>query len=298
MNLLCIADVHLKEKKPECRLAEEDWLAIIERKMMYIGEVASDCNVDAVVIAGDIFDGWRGVSFEFFNRCVIWMNYIKSNTKDKKIYTIAGNHDLPEHLYEQIGRTPYQAMCVSGVFTDVYADDTLPFTCMAYTDIKISKSKDILIAHKGLYLENKTYPGVSENAQVGNFVKNCIPANVRLVISGDFHKPFTTTIGSTLVVNCGSIFRLRADQCEFQPVVHIVDTDMMTVVSKKLPLSNPIRRDYIDDRNDRKDELNEIIGSIDGDFEITLNYRDNFKKLTEALPNRSVINSIFERTLQ
>ena len=73
---------------------------------------------------------------------------------------------------------------------------------------------------------------------------------------------------------------------------------MMTVVSKKLPLSNPIRRDYIDDRNDRKEELNEIIGSIDGDFEITLNYRDNFKKLTEALPNRSVINSIFERTLQ
>ena len=80
--------------------------------------------------------------------------------------------------------------------------------------------------------------------------------------------------------------------------MHIVDTDMMTVVSKKLPLSNPIRRDYIDDRNDRKEELNEIIGNIDGDFEITLNYRDNFKKLTEALPNQSVINSIFERTLQ
>ena len=52
--------------------------------------------------------------------------------------------------------------------------------------------------------------------------------------------------------------------------MHIVDTDMMTVVSKKLPLSNPIRRDYIDDRNDRKEELNEIIGNIDGDFEITL----------------------------
>ena len=73
---------------------------------------------------------------------------------------------------------------------------------------------------------------------------------------------------------------------------------MMTVVSKMLPLSNPIRRDYIDDRNDRKEELNEIIGNIDGDFEITLNYRDNFKKLTEALPNRSVIISLFERTLQ
>ena len=298
MKLLCTADIHLKEKKPECRIAEEDWLQVIEQKMARIGEIASDANVDAVVIAGDVFDGWRGVSFEFFNRCVVWMNYIKANTKDKKIYTIAGNHDLPEHLYEQISRTPYQAMCVSGVFTDIYADDTLPFTCMAYTDQSITASKDILVAHKGLYLENKIFPGVSENAQVGNFVKNCIPPNVRLVIAGDFHKPFTTTIGSTLVVNCGSIFRLRADQCEFQPVVHIVDTDMMTVVSKKLPLSNPIRRDYIDDRNDRKEELNEIIGSIDGDFEITLNYRDNFKKLTEALPNQSVINSIFERTLQ
>ena len=58
-------------------------------------------------------------------------------------------------------------MCVSGVFTDIYADDTLPFTCMAYTDQRITASKDILVAHKGLYLENKIFPGVSENAQVG-----------------------------------------------------------------------------------------------------------------------------------
>ena len=70
MKLLCTADIHLKEKKPECRLAEEDWLQVIEQKMARIGEIASDANVDAVVIAGDVFDGWRGVSFEFFNRCV------------------------------------------------------------------------------------------------------------------------------------------------------------------------------------------------------------------------------------
>ena len=55
MKVLCMADLHLSETRPVCR-TDEDW---IEKQEMYLSkvvEIATEEKVDAVVIAGDLFD--------------------------------------------------------------------------------------------------------------------------------------------------------------------------------------------------------------------------------------------------
>ena len=49
MKILALADLHLRENKPECRAEEEDWLKAIEDKIHFIYQTAKENKV--VVIA-------------------------------------------------------------------------------------------------------------------------------------------------------------------------------------------------------------------------------------------------------
>jgi hypothetical protein len=102
-------------------------------------------------------------------------------------------------------------------------------------------------------------------------------------------------VGGVDVINCGSLLRRRADQINYQPVLWILDTDTEEISQEPIPLKNKIRRDYIDNENAREDMLNEIVGSVDGDFEVTLNYRDNFIRMAQELPDAKRMIALFER---
>ena len=81
------------------------------------------------------------------------------------------------------------------------------------------------MAHKGLYLKEKTVPNRAWSGNVEAFVRECLPDTCRLLIAGDYHKPFITDVGGCKVVNCGSLFRLRADQIDYKPEVQVITVD-------------------------------------------------------------------------
>ena len=39
-KILALADLHLKENKPECRDEQEDWIATIDNKIQFIATLA------------------------------------------------------------------------------------------------------------------------------------------------------------------------------------------------------------------------------------------------------------------
>jgi DNA repair exonuclease SbcCD nuclease subunit len=163
---------------------------------------------------------------------------------------------------------------------------------------KCESNAEICIAHKGLYLGEKPFPNAPDSGNVLSFVDN-MHENCKLLIAGDYHKPFICKGNDCVVVNCGSVFRMRADQIDYKPQLWLCEwsssRNEYVVKGVPIPLKYPIRRDYIDTKHDEEEKLEELVGGISGDFEITANFKDNFKNMIKDLPNKELVYELFER---
>lgn len=312
IKILALADLHFTEHKPDCRLPDENWMQVQAQKVNWLAQLIQDKNVDFVAIAGDIFDTWKsakedsqsGNSIPFVNNVMKWLKTLRDATKSKKLLTVAGNHDLPTNSYTELHRAPYYTCMVADIVTDcdkvLKSEEGYRFGGYAYTKTAVmTEPCEIVLAHKGLYLEEKPFDDAPDSGNVEVFIKK-LPKECRLLIAGDYHKPFITTINGTTIVNCGNLLRMRADQIDYEPTVKIITMNAIESIVElfPVPLLNPVRRDYIDKQKEERAKLNEVIGSIDGNFEVTENFKENFYNLTKDLHNKEAINSLFERTLQ
>ena len=304
MKILALADLHLRESKPECRAEEEDWLKAIEDKIHFIYQTAKENKVDYIVIAGDVFDSWRNNSMPFLCQCISWF---KTLNIAAPVVCIPGNHDTMGGNLNELERSPYELFARMKVFNDASIGD---FDVYNYQfEGKQVGNHPVVIAHKGLYLKEKPYPTAPDKGNVEYFVRNCLSDSCKLLIAGDYHKPFVTKIDNCTVVNCGSLMRLTAAQCDYKPAVWLCDVDDNVQVTKsdvqvpkidvqvtkiEVPLNYPVSREHIDSVNARQEYLEDIIGSVEGDFEITLSFKDNFRNIVKDLDNSKEILNLFE----
>ena len=297
MKILALADLHLRENKPECRAEEEDWLKAIGDKIHFIYQTAKENKVDYIVIAGDVFDSWRNNSMPFLCQCISWF---KTLNIAAPVVCIPGNHDTMGGNLNELERSPYELFARMKVFNDASIGD---FDVYNYQfEGKQVGNHPVVIAHKGLYLKEKPYPTAPDKGNVEYFVRNCLSDSCKLLIAGDYHKPFVTKIDNCTVVNCGSLMRLTAAQCDYKPAVWLCDVSDNVQVTKSdvqvtkidVPLNYPVSREHIDSVNARQEYLEDIIGSVEGDFEITLSFKDNFRNIVKDLDNSKEILNLFE----
>lgn len=290
MKILALADLHLRENKPECRAEEEDWLKAIGDKIHFIYQTAKENKVDYIVIAGDVFDSWRNNSMPFLCRCISWFKTLNTAAP---VVCIPGNHDTMGGNLNELERSPYELFARMKVFNNASIGD---FDVYDYQfEGKQVSNHPVVIAHKGLYLKEKPYPTAPDKGNVEYFVRNCLSDSCKLLIAGDYHKPFVTKIDNCTVVNCGSLMRLTAAQCDYKPAVWLCDvSDSVQVTKIDVPLSYPVSRKHIDSVNARQEYLEDIIGSVEGDFEITLSFKDNFRNIVKDLDNSKEILNLFE----
>ena len=298
MKILCLADLHLTEKKPQCRHDEENWMETINRKLKWIGMLAMKKRVFAITIAGDIFDSTNRCSHEFMSavlREFRWLNDCIEGTH-RRLLTIPGNHDLVNNDRSRILQSPYGVLQSADM---TYPPQVYPYMDeMAYGDTKYEGIKPIVIGHYGLWHKEKPFKDAPDEGNVEWFVKNRLPKTCKLFITGHYHIPFVAKVNDTTVVNCGCPFRMRADLIDYKPTVTIADVDSdfnVTTETFEIPLQYGIRRDYIDDKKDRETALDEMVGNIEGDFEAGFNFKDNFYNLSKECENSTEINKEFER---
>ena len=296
MKILCLADLHLTEKKPQCRPDEENWMATLERKFVWLENLIKFRGVNRVVIAGDIFDSVNRCSHEFMAFCIKRLTCLRDITGADCIYALPGNHDLINADYSRIYQSPYGVLAACGVLK--YPERYSMFDTMFYGDTNYCGSKPIVIGHYGLWHKEKPFKDAPDEGNVEWFVKNCLPKTCKLFITGHYHLPFVVKVNDTTVVNCGCPFRTRADLINYKPTITIADVDFdfnVTTETFEIPLEYEIRRDYIDDKKDRETALDEMVGNIEGDFEAGFNFRDNFFNMSKECENSTEINKEFER---
>jgi len=222
---IACADIHLQHTPPACRAVEPDWYTAMQRPLDELTALAHKYDVP-ILCAGDIFDRWNSPP-ELINWAIDHLPFM---------YTIPGQHDLPQHNYDDIYKSAYETLERAKIIESLPVNKTLYKTgeyCVAGFPwgFPIGKSKDamhtnkisIAIAHEYNWIPDHSYPTANPEQRLSKKRKNLLDFDV--VIFGDNHKGFHTTIGKTSIFNCGTLMRRKIDEIDYRPQVGLIYSD-------------------------------------------------------------------------
>lgn len=215
------ADLHLTLEPPVWRSAEPDWLKAQERVLDEINDLAEDYECP-IFAAGDIFDK-PIVSTELCNWAIEAL---------PQMYAIPGQHDLPDHRYEDIHKTGFRNLVNANVIEEIEynVNPTSNSKIMIYGfpfDKKIEicqttwyEHLTIALVHDYVWIPNHSFPNAPEEAKLTGKKEDYIDEKwfgYDVVVFGDNHKGFSVGMGKTTVFNCGTLMRRKSDEINYKP---------------------------------------------------------------------------------
>lgn len=307
------ADLHLSGKPPLFRSNEEDWLktqrdyllqldnlcciATIKNPLGFFGGKDEDDYVDVRVpclIPGDIFDKWN-VSHETVNLAL--------GSLPRKTIGVPGNHDLPNHRLEEMGRSAYGVLVEAGRITNLKPNEPLvlegacPIRLHGFpygVELKpLEKPNDfyleIALVHTYIWNRDTGYPGAPEEQRLSAYKDKFHGYDV--VLFGDNHKPLQWNLDrdkpGPSVLNCGGFMVRKSDERNHRPSVGLIYSD------------GTIARHYLDINQDKYLDAEELVTTLDsiggaGFIESLLELGDcalNFGETIKRLLDREKVNS-------
>lgn len=216
---LLVADIHLSLKPPRAREGETSWFGAMERALKQLRDLQARHGA-IVLCAGDVFDRW-GAPPELINWALERLPHL---------HAVPGNHDLPNHRPELVHRSAYGTLVRAGKITElggwpVYHRGLAlygrPFGEWVPQVRRSPRALHVLVTHQFLWVPGAGHEGADKRSELSRAGREFRGFDV--VVSGDNHIPFEKVVkGGTLVVNCGSLLRRRADEAGHQPKVGLL----------------------------------------------------------------------------
>lgn len=236
---IAFGDFHASLKPPAARAeSPSEWLNVQARYLKQLEKLAKDIEVP-ILCTGDIFDNWNSPA-ELVNMLLEVM---------PKIYSIVGNHDLPNHSYAEIRRSSYwtlvragriknlapkEMVCVPKMFSLVgFPFGTEPGSCLEWSPNLITPN--IALVHKYIWQSKlDRRPNATEDDSVHKLHEKT--GGFDTILIGDNHHWFKSQwgnrgtgiiVGGALktIFNNGTFIRRKADEIDLEPVVGIVHLD-------------------------------------------------------------------------
>lgn len=235
LAILC-SDIHLSHKCPIARTAEDDWYEAMNRVLEELS-ILSDGYIP-IICAGDIFDRW--------NAPAELINFALEHLPDR-MYTIPGQHDLPNHNMEEIERSAYWTLVKAGKiqelkYWDVFCSldgieiypfpwgkPIIPHSAVPRNTMFQEKYQSIIpiklaVIHSYIWKDGFGYPGADKEKRVGKYRKNL--QGYDAAVFGDNHKGFKIELPEGLtILNSGTLIRRKIDEIAYEPQVGILFSD-------------------------------------------------------------------------
>lgn len=276
------SDLHFSHTVPVARSAEPDWYDAQARPLLEMLELQELHDVP-IILAGDIFDRWNSVP-ELINFL------INTIPPGREIYAVPGQHELPNHNYQEIHRSAYWTLVQAGVLKDLYPGRTeitsnnlrlhgFPWGFPPEPPEAVYKD-EINIAVIHAYVWNSpenSYPGAPPEKVVSKY-RSVLEAYSAAVF-GDNHKGFI--FGNSRCINCGTFMRRKQDEREYKPMLGILHDDLK------------IRPHYLDTSEDKWVEPDEK--TIDEAFDPT-KFIEELKSMgSDSLDFREALRQYLDR---
>lgn len=283
MKILITADWHIRGERPLCRL-DDDWIESQRKTISAIREVYEKIGCEQMWILGDLFDAPKCAT------AAVNMLIEELQKFTGSVSVLCGNHDLKDHNYGNLEE------CSIGTIKHLFADvpEELSSVSVAGGPLKVSanpfglddeeSSADIICTHQLTFPNEEARP----MADCGVLAQDLLDKwrDAEIIFTGDYHHAFVykedcDTFPARYVVNPGCINIQKADELDYIPGVYVWDTSCSGDVAFQRWNLNPQRdmctRDHIEAREQKEAMLSEVVETISGGDDITLDFDSNLE---------------------
>ena len=298
-DLILSADWHLREDQPECR-TDNYWEAQT-RAVDYVRQICEkfDCPL---CIAGDLFDGWNPSHY--------LTGWTLRNLPRVPIYTVAGQHDLRNHRISSLPKTGLNVLESAGRVIVLregrslgIGDSTALYGFSFGEDLRGRSTragfsgKRAVLVHKLTWYKKKPFPQIESKDSASLLLDRLHGFN--LILVGDNHQPFVVRRKKQVLVNPGSLLRMRADQMEHRPRVYLWEAKLNRVSVVYLPIEEGvITRKHIEKKEKSNKRLRSFIKRLSRQGEIGLSFRDNLQKFFRKQKTKKAVKQLIQEAME
>ena len=297
MKILITADWHIKGERPICR-TDDDWIESQRETITGIRSVFNKERCDMIWILGDVFDAPR-CSTKAVNMLIEELRrpiYIDGFPAAR---ILCGNHDLKDHSIDNLEE------CSIGTLKKFFKDIPSRLESVGkHVDISANPfghddydtSAEIVCTHQLTFPDEASRPMEDCGVLAQDLLDRWPHADV--IFTGDYHHAFIYQSDEgnrhRFVVNPGCINIQKADELDYAPRVYVWDVDRHLNANDKKqfktyfldPQSKNCTRDHIEAREQKEEMLAEVVETIKGGTEITLDFDSNLSAAIEKCEKR------------
>lgn len=281
-DLIITADWHLMEKEriPPCRV-DDYW----ETQWEKVKEILSlqDTYECPILIAGDFFEHWK-TSPRLLNHCIKIL-------KGRDIYSIIGNHDMPQHNIDLMDKSGLNTLFTAGSIH--YLKNHIDWEGKRKYKPLIIKGKKVLFVHMMVWEGEKPWPGCVD-PEAGKALK--LFPDIDLLVTGHNHKTIVKRKGERLLINPGSITRHKADQIKHQPCVFLwYSVDNSYKIHYLKIDKKAVSREHVEKKTEKDRRSKAFIESLKKDWGIGFSFEGNVeRRLKENNISKSVKKLVYK----
>ena len=281
MKILITADWHVRGERPLCR-TDEDWIESQRKTIAQIREAFFHNGCEQIWILGDLFDAPRCATAAV-NMLIGELKKFPQNS----VKILCGNHDLKDHNYNNLEECSIGTL--KKIFEDVpdvIANDgigSMSVSAKPFALDDLQSNADVICTHQLTFPNEKARPMPGCGVLAQDLLDRW--SNAELIFTGDYHHGYIykedwDTLPGRYVVTPGCINIQKADELDYEPFVVVWDTksniDDYNFCKVYLdPQREFCTRDHIEAREQKEAQLAEVVETIKGGTEITLDFDSN-----------------------
>ena len=281
MKILITADWHVRGERPLCR-TDEDWIESQRKTIAQIREAFFHNGCEQIWILGDLFDAPRCATAAV-NMLIGELKKFPQNS----VKILCGNHDLKDHNYNNLEECSIGTL--KKIFEDVpdvVANDgigSMSVSAKPFALDDLQSNADVICTHQLTFPNEKARPMPGCGVLAQDLLDRW--ENAEIIFTGDYHHGYIykedwDTLPGRYVVTPGCINIQKADELDYEPFVIVWDTksniDDYNFCKVYLdPQREFCTRDHIEAREQKEVQLAEVVETIKGGTEITLDFDSN-----------------------
>lgn len=221
------SDWHISDKPPIARSCEKDWFEVQRCAIEQVLTLCQDYDCP-LLLAGDIFDKWKQPP----ETITFLINMLR---EFPRVLAVPGNHDLPNHQYDDRERSAYHTLECAEVLTTIHphgylrlTEDILVygFPCGYQPPCKMKENKNLLsiaLIHDYIWITDADYPGAPIERRFDQYNKKL--KGFDLACFGDNHTGFCCDRLKRPLINCGTLLRRKMNEKDYEPMVGLIYDD-------------------------------------------------------------------------
>ena len=280
-DAILVADLHLREDVPLCRT--DDYFQAQHNKVKWLRKLKRKYEC-VVIVAGDIFNHWKPTPY-----LLSWALKVLP-----RFHAIPGQHDLPQHRFDLLGKSGFSVLQNARKLDMIITPDT-PFSDLSGDPQESSISicgypfgkpferpakrqgtgRNIAVAHVLTWHNKLPFPGCTSSNALSLLKR--YPYD--LIVTGDNHIPFVVEYKGRVLVNPGSMMRMKADQEQHRPRVYLWYAKSNTVKPVYFPIEEGVvSREHIEERKGQEERFQAFVQKLkEVDEELGLSFKRNLK---------------------